>query len=1023
MLKSIVSVAAKVVLARFLNKGLDKVEECFEPTAVEQTISQAYEEWITAILGSLRMQGYEEQELEEFFQAYHFDLASFLKDQEAAEELLKPFSSGTTKVSIDHNRLLQRWEALGLRPLPEDVDTAAVSRAYLRRINKAGIINPDFRELFLAQLARESAEHLEAIRSFWPEFDLEQYAKRMKQRYSALDLSALTPPERDDVEAKPVLLRDVFVPQNARQSRPPRELPKELWRKMRETGEVGEESLPEELREEELQRLQDAWLQAKSESVLAVLANKNNNHLVLLGDPGSGKSALARYLLLSVIEPPLGADGQPVTWMDTFTGHLPLLVELRNYMGVKAKKTDCHNFVEYFHYLGVAEGYNLNHLNLKEHLKTHPSLVIFDGLDEIFESARRAEITKEIIGFADYYPLARVLVTSRIIGYLGKLFINADFQEYTLLELDRQQIWTFAHGWFELVFSNKPGETEFRQQRILEAIHHSSAIRQLAGNPMLLTMIAIIAKNQELPRERAKLYEHTSKVLCHHWDMTGKHISEAKMLADFMREDDKLELLRRIAKRMQSGSKGLAGNFILAADLQEEIEGYLEFRWKLKPKKARRIGMTMIVQLRERNFILCLWGANVYGFVHRTFLEYFCATEIVDRFTAKRKLSIEELKKGTFLAHYQDNAWHEVLRLICGLLVPYFAGKLIDAIVPGKKESFEKTDTLILAIQCLSEVRNLNEIEMTAKRVLEGIFGWFEQQNKYKSGDPVKKEQVFLDNAVPAIENIGATWPVRKTIVDWLPDPKKETHSINGAYAFGRIVKALCPDDKKIKQTLITLSGTIARKVDSYMAFDALARGFGKQEDVYLLLHQRAIKNEHEDIRTAALRALAEHCAGRDETYMLLSQRAVEDGNWYVRSTVLGVLAKYFDRPDTHSLLRKQTIDDEHENVRSAALRNIIDYYIDDPGTYSLLHQCASEDKHEKVRSIAIGGLMQYHNDDRWQILLSRDADKHGHWLGAINKEHAAKVAEKLNKSQAEIYREYETIARKIPLLLEWREA
>ncbi len=42
MFESIVSVAAKVVLARFLNKGLDKVEEHFEPTAVEQAISQAY---------------------------------------------------------------------------------------------------------------------------------------------------------------------------------------------------------------------------------------------------------------------------------------------------------------------------------------------------------------------------------------------------------------------------------------------------------------------------------------------------------------------------------------------------------------------------------------------------------------------------------------------------------------------------------------------------------------------------------------------------------------------------------------------------------------------------------------------------------------------------------------------------------------------------------------------------------------------------------------------------------------------
>jgi len=85
---------------------------------------------------------------------------------------------------------------------------------------------------------------------------------------------------------------------------------------------------------------------------------------------------------------------------------------------------------------------------------------------------------------------------------------------------------------------------------------------------LLLTMIAIIAKHQELPRELAKLYEHATKVLCHHWDVTGHKISVAETPADFMKEDDKLKLLRRIAWRMQTN--GLAGNFILGEDLIDE---------------------------------------------------------------------------------------------------------------------------------------------------------------------------------------------------------------------------------------------------------------------------------------------------------------------------------------------------------------------------------------------------------------------------------------------------------------------
>ena len=44
----------------------------------------------------------------------------------------------------------------------------------------------------------------------------------------------------------------------------------------------------------------------------------------------------------------------------------------------------------------------------------------------------------------------------------------------------------------------------------------------------------------------------------------------------------------------------------------------------------------MIGQLRERNFILCYVGVDNYAFVHRTFLEYFCASEFVRQFEKEK---------------------------------------------------------------------------------------------------------------------------------------------------------------------------------------------------------------------------------------------------------------------------------------------------------------------------------------------------------------------------------------------------
>ena len=69
---------------------------------------------------------------------------------------------------------------------------------------------------------------------------------------------------------------------------------------------------------------------------------------------------------------------------------------------------------------------------------------------------------------------------------------------------------------------------------------------------MLLTIMAIIGKHQELPRERWKLYDHAASVLIQHWDV-NKHLNDESIEADFIGEDDKKELLRRLAYRMQSG--------------------------------------------------------------------------------------------------------------------------------------------------------------------------------------------------------------------------------------------------------------------------------------------------------------------------------------------------------------------------------------------------------------------------------------------------------------------------------------
>jgi hypothetical protein len=66
-------------------------------------------------------------------------------------------------------------------------------------------------------------------------------------------------------------------------------------------------------------------------------------------------------------------------------------------------------------------------------------------------------------------------------------------------------------------------------------------------------VLAIIGKHQELPRERWAVYNHAAEVLVEHWDV-NRRLRDARVDADFIDKEDKKELLRRVAHRMQAGA-------------------------------------------------------------------------------------------------------------------------------------------------------------------------------------------------------------------------------------------------------------------------------------------------------------------------------------------------------------------------------------------------------------------------------------------------------------------------------------
>ncbi|MEQ8970017.1 MAG: HEAT repeat domain-containing protein [Coleofasciculus sp. C1-SOL-03] len=348
-------------------------------------------------------------------------------------------------------------------------------------------------------------------------------------------------------------------------------------------------------------------------------------------------------------------------------------------------------------------------------------------------------------------------------------------------------------------------------------------------------------------------------------------------------------MLHRVAYQMQAVEKGLAGNLIAADELERILTDYLK---TLDINNPRAVARVMIKQLRERNFILCFMGADYYAFVHRTFLEYFCAWEYVRQFEKKQTISRDKLKTEVFGKHWQDESWHEVLRLIVGMIEPKLAGEIIDYLrnQPGEEEQFIN---VFLAADCLSEVRNRSVIASTATQLINQIKGLIQYDLSYYYKPYGEDFRLVREIRTQAVAAIATTWHDSPDTLPWLKQKVKSD------------------DDETVR----------------YAAVKEIAKGWKDDPDTLPWLKQKALSDDHWDVRCAAVQELTKGWKDEPWLFKLLRDRALNDP--FVRE------------------------DDLQFHPRQLALKIIIKQYPDHPQTLPLLRDRAENDPDDKVRNFA----------------------------------------------------------------------
>jgi predicted NACHT family NTPase len=899
----------------FKNVLNNAVTAPFKREPLEKAVVMALTEFLQLMQQDLQDGDLSEAEIKKYQQP----LKQFLKHQEVKEILGNAFKYDSQ--AIDTNKLAEIWYQLHAScPLPDDFNWKRVGRKYVQKVKEIILEVPELREILDSQNLDKIKDNTTEIAGIIPQFDLEKYQEGIRETYGNLKLDSL---DTDASAYNKLKLWRIFIAQNVRETQQvlPQvyELPKEHLRRLRENDQ-----LEAEVSLEESERQKQFYLQQPILPVLNVINKKQEyKYIVILGDPGSGKSTLLQYLALNWANSPLN---------NVISLPIPLLIELRTYMRWRENK-EHQDFLKFFHN-GSGAIHHLNQLQLHEQLKSGNALVMFDGLDEVFDPGQREDVITDIHRFTNEYPDVQVIVTSRVIGYKPQRLRDAEFHHFMLQDLDSAQIQEFIHRWHELTFTDAVDKVR-KRERLQTGIATSKAITELAGNPLLLTMMAILNRNQELPRDRAELYHQASRLLLHQWDVERALVEDKRLDHKTIDSKDKQAMLRQVAYYMQTGDKGLAGNLISEDDLVKILTEYLK---TIEVTPAREAARLMINQLRTRNFMLCFLGADYYAFVHRTFWEYFCASEFVWRFEKERSITIDYLKTEVFGKHWQDATWHELLLLITGMIEAKFVCEILEYLMAQDGEG-EKFINLFLASECIRQVRNSRALTETASNLLNllrDLTKYGDKIHPANENEFMQNEQEYrmiLEIRTQAVAAIAKVWKDDPITLSWL---------------------------KSIIQ--IEQDGYVRRA-----ALQELARGWKNDPDTLILLKKSAEADDYWGVRGTAVRELARGWKNNPDTLILLKKSAQTDNNWSVRAIAVQELARgWKNESGIFELLWERAVTDPFKdqqyglNPRLTALEAIIEQLPQHPQTLPLLRDRAENDPDEAVRDYAEKQLYQF---------------------------------------------------------------
>ena len=475
----------------------------------------------------------------------------------------------------------------------------------------------------------------------------------------------------------------------------------------------------------------------------------SHRKVVIVGDPGSGKSTFLRRVAFELCRNTRGTRPEGSTpFLKPDDRRFPILIrvaDLAKLLAAKSTKpSEAPGWIPYF--LGKQSGeykWGASEEFFQGKLDEGGCLVMMDGLDEAPERRMRERIARLFENATRAFPKCDFLVCTRPQTNEGDSVL-AEFHPLRIGELEPAEIGIFFDHFARALALNDSERKSFLDGLEL-ALKSRGEIREMAGNPVMLTALAVLQHNdQRLPEYRVELY---GSILG--WLAAARENKEDRPPAE-----ECLKYMRKLALRMQDAPDGrlVQMNKRSAAEFfSSEFGGSVDTNEEMLERETRDSG------------IVSPLGSDL-RFWHLSFQEYLAALEIGGLSEAQQ---LERVVKSGKL--YQPE-WRETMRLLGGVLWKQGEAKvegLFQAILNTLGREAALADQVRCAALLSAMMRDLSRMKYTPKTpdyepAVKAVMGIFE------TGEA---EKIELGKRIEAADLLGQVGDPRLEDDNWVTIP------------------------------------------------------------------------------------------------------------------------------------------------------------------------------------------------------------------------------------------------------------